>query len=168
MSMLRFEERIRQVKWLKPLQSRINSVWSNDHGLDMDHDGRPWARDAGPKDRYAAEVGIQCTDTAEDGSITADLMVSSRHLNHHGMIHGGVLFTMAETAVTQSGRRLGIPCHPLDMSVSFLSPAGTGDRLSARAEMLVVRRRMVVYTVKIVNQHRDLIAVCQATVLRMA
>lgn len=166
--MLGFEEKIRQVKWLKPLQSRINSVLSSNHVLDVDHDRSTWVIDANPRDRYAADVGIQCTDTAEDGSVTTELLITTRHLNNHGVIHGGVLFTMAETAITQSGRRLGVSSSTLDMSVSFLSPAGTGDRLSARAEMLVVRRRMVVYTVKIVNQHQDLIAICQATVLRMA
>lgn len=165
--MQRFDERIRQVKWLQPLRLRLSSALTTDTFLGTSLDGSPPPTDLGPKDRYAESLGVQFLDANGDGCVTAELTISARHLNYQGVVHGGVLFTMVEALLTKSSSRLGAPSSTLDVSVTVLAPASTGDRLNASTETLVVRRRMIVYTVKIENQHHDLIAVYQATVLRV-
>jgi len=165
--MSRFDEKIRQTKWLQPVQSRLGAILANASVRKFDPEGSLESAERGPTDPYAEGLGVQFPEVNEEERITSELVVSARHLNRQGVVHGGVLFTMAEAVLTLSGHRLGVPASTLDVSLSLLAPAHTSDCLSASAETMVVRRRIIVYKVTIVNQHQDLIAVGQATVLRM-
>ncbi len=166
--MSRVDARIRPIKLLQPLQSRFSAILENAtvRRIYPNRSARPV--DRGPTDPYLEGLGVQCPEVDPEEPVTCQLVVSARHINHQAMIHGGVLFTMAEAVLTLSSRRLGVPASTLDVSLSLLAPARSGDQLTATADTMVVRRRIIVYKVTIVNQHQDLIAICQATVLRMA
>ncbi len=163
--MQRLDEEIRSGKWLKHLDARIRPALAK-----LAHaEEAPLVDEAGdgPKDPYAEHLGVRFVHSDED-KVVAELDVATRHLNHQGAVHGGVLFAMAESVLVRASNSHGVSATPLDVSVSWVAPARVGDRLTAVAEEVALRRRSAVYIVKIRNQHEDLIAVFHGTAIRMA
>ena len=84
-------------------------------------------------------------DDGIDGEAVAALDVSDRHLNPNGVVHGGVVFTLVDTAMgraTMSVLEEGRICASIEVAVRYLRPI-TGGRLVATASMLRAGRRIV-------------------------
>lgn len=78
-------------------------------------------------------------DTHADGA-TAVVEVGPQHLNPHGVLHGGVAFTLIDTAMGAAAQAAvddGLWCTTIDIHTRFLRPV-TAGRLTAHA---TVRRR---------------------------
>ena len=84
-------------------------------------------------------------DDGIDGEAVAALDVSDRHLNPNGVVHGGVVFTLVDTAMgraTMSVLEEGRICASIEVAVRYLRPI-TGGRLVATASVLRAGRRSV-------------------------
>ncbi len=84
-------------------------------------------------------------DDGIGGEAVAALDVSDRHLNPNGVVHGGVVFTLVDTAMgraTMSVLDEGRICASIEVSVRYLRPVG-GGRLVATATVLWAGRRIV-------------------------
>ena len=80
-----------------------------------------------------------------DGAVVAFLEVDDRHLNPNGIVHGGVVFTLADTAMGRATMAVlgdGQICASIEVSVRFLRPI-PGGRLVATASVLRAGRRIV-------------------------
>lgn len=79
-------------------------------------------------------------ESAEPGQATARLEVTEIVLNPNAVVHGGVLFTMVDTAMgkaTMSVLEDGQFCASIELQMRFLRPVDTG---SLRADTAVIRR----------------------------
>ena len=75
----------------------------------------------------------------------ATLDVDERHLNPQGVVHGGVVFTLVDTAMGQATMDAvedGMRCATIELSVRYLRPI-TGGRLVATASVLKAGRRVM-------------------------
>ena len=80
-----------------------------------------------------------------DGAAIAFLDVDDRHLNPNGIVHGGVVFTLADTAMGWATLAVlddGQICASIEVSVRYLRPI-PGGRLVATASVLRAGRRIV-------------------------
>ena len=80
-----------------------------------------------------------------DGAVVAFLEVDDRHLNPNGIVHGGVVFTLADTAMGWATLAVlddGQICASIEVSVRYLLPI-PGGRLVATASVLRAGRRIV-------------------------
>jgi acyl-CoA thioesterase len=80
-----------------------------------------------------------------DGTVVAFLEVDDRHLNPNGIVHGGVVFTLADTAMGRATMAVlseGQICASIEVSVRYLRPI-PGGRLVATASVLRAGRRIV-------------------------
>ena len=80
-----------------------------------------------------------------DGAVVAFLEVDDRHLNPNGIVHGGVVFTLADTAMGWATLAVlddGQICASIEVSVRYLRPI-PGGRLVATASVLRAGRRIV-------------------------
>lgn len=80
-----------------------------------------------------------------DGAAVAFLEVDDRHLNPNGIVHGGVVFTLADTAMGWATLAVlddGQICASIEVSVRYLRPI-PGGRLVATASVLRAGRRIV-------------------------
>lgn len=82
-----------------------------------------------------------------DGYVRIGLTVEERHTNPHGVMHGGVITTLMDEAlggVIASVRGMEemwkAPHATVDMNVSFLSNARTGDEITIEGAVLKVGR----------------------------
>ena len=88
-------------------------------------------------------------DSVAPGEATVSMLVSESHVNGHGICHGGLIFTLADTAFAyacNSYNRLAV-AHTC--SVTFLRPGRLGDRLVATAREVGISGRSGVYDVTV-------------------
>jgi len=84
-------------------------------------------------------------DDGIGGEAVAALDVSDRHLNPNGVVHGGVVFTLVDTAMgraTMSVLEEGRICASIEVAVRYVRSI-TGGRLVATASVLQAGRRIV-------------------------
>jgi acyl-CoA thioesterase len=90
-------------------------------------------------------LGMDIDETSEPGVATAWLDIDERHLNPNDAVHGGVVFTLVDTAMGRATMSLlddGNFCASIEVSVRFLRPV-TAGRLVARVEVLKAGRRVM-------------------------
>lgn len=90
-----------------------------------------------PKGGFADLVGYQLGDWRPDHAEIL-LEVDSRHLNRSGVLHGGILTTLIDTACGYAGCHAGESEAPrraftLSLDCHFVATAMTGARLTASA-----------------------------------
>ena len=90
-----------------------------------------------PTTGFAALVGYRIAEWSWDAA-AVELDVETRHLNRSGILHGGVLTTLVDTACGYSGCFCDTPGRArraitLQLNTQFLAPARAGQRLVARA-----------------------------------
>ena len=88
-------------------------------------------------DRTAATFGFTVT-SAHGGEATAEFTVREEFANGHGICHGGVTFTLADTAFACAANSVLPGSVTADADITYLAPARVGDALVAHA---LVRHR---------------------------
>jgi len=78
---------------------------------------------------FADLIGLT-VEQQGDGSSSLLLPVDGRHLNPHGVVHGAVLYAMADTgmgAALYSVLDAGYACATIDISISYFRPVVDGQ-----------------------------------------
>lgn len=87
-------------------------------------------------DALPLELGIALT-LASGGQAETRVTVEPRHVNIHGICHGGLIFTLADTcfgfAAHSSGAERAVTQAA---NISYISPAKVGEVLTARAAVI--------------------------------
>lgn len=86
------------------------------------------------------------------GTATLRMRVRDEHLNGHGICHGGVIFTLADTAFAyacNSYNRLVVAQHN---TISYLSPGKPGEMLTAVAAEASRAGRSGIYDVTVTGE----------------
>ena len=84
-------------------------------------------------DRSSALLGIQVL-SAEAGRAVAVMTVSPESANGHGIAHGGLVFTLADTAFACAVNSQAPGSATAAASIVYFSPARVGEELVAEAE----------------------------------
>jgi len=95
------------------------------------------------------------------GQAVAAIDVGPEHHNPNGVVHGAVLFAMADTAMgaaTMSVLDDGLACASIEVQLRFLRAAASG-RIEAHTEVLKHGRRVVQLESRIVDHDGHLLAV---------
>lgn len=86
-----------------------------------------------PADPFASGLGARLLDV-EVGRARVELLAQERHCNDLGAVHGGVLFSLADVALSvASNARDGEVAVAITGSIHYLRPGRVGDRLVAEA-----------------------------------
>lgn len=114
-------------------------------------------------------LGMVCTDKSTPGSTTWRVRVDERFLNPAGVVQGGFLSAildsaMGASAVTVVGERKVIVANT-EMKVSFLRSARVGDVLTCVATVLKPGRVISFLEARILDQDARLVATASSTYL---
>lgn len=99
-------------------------------------------------DAATTGAGVELVDVGPGRAVTR-LVVERRHVNGHGMCHGGYLFLLADSAFAYACNSYGTPTVAAGAEIIFLRPARLGDELVARAEVRSRSGRSGVYDVTV-------------------
>lgn len=122
-------------------------------------------RDLLNNDPFSQWMDIQILE-ADPGRCTVQCVVSKQMLNGFNVVHGGIIFSLADTALAFSAATTGRVALALDNSISYTKKARFGDTLTARSEVLNLTHRTGLFDIKIKNQDSKIIAVMKGTVYR--
>jgi acyl-CoA thioesterase len=109
-------------------------------------------------------LGIR-TLTLADGSAIFGLSVRHEHMNPYGVIHGGVVYSLVDTAMgaaLHSRMEPGETCATLEIKINYLAPVTGGD-LRAEARVLQRTRRVGVLEGRVTGDGGALVAAATGT-----
>lgn len=109
-------------------------------------------------DRAVQALGITVEVTSL-GSATARMSTSADMGNGHGIVHGGYLFTLADTAFAYALNSHGQPGVSVHADVAFMRPARAGAELTACATERVFDGRAGIYDIEVRDDGDALLAV---------
>jgi acyl-CoA thioesterase len=115
-------------------------------------------------DPYARFLGIRI-DKVEEGFASCSVTIGADMCNFLGMVHGGLIFSLADVAFSAASNRDHYPSYALDISGSFLRAARVGDIMRAEARLVHTTRRTGLYRMDVFRQS-DLVATFNGTVFR--
>ncbi len=139
-------------------------------GLDLDGLSVLRAIGAGelPTPPAVRTLGIEPVE-ADPGRVTFRLDLAEYHLNPFGIVHGGVLAAMLDTAMGCAVHSLLPPAVGYvtsEMNVRFLRPAVlTGGPLICTGEVVNQGRSAIVATARIVDAQQRIVALAGSTCL---
>ena len=109
------------------------------------------------RDRAAQALGI-AVDAIEPGAAACRMTVRDDMVQGHATCHGGIVFTLADTAFAYACNSYGDNYLAAAASIDFLAPAHADDALTATARELWRAGRSGLYEVDVTNQRGERIA----------
>ena len=116
------------------------------------------------KDTFAQEAGIELMEVSE-GRAAVKMAIADRHKNSHGTVHGGAIFTLADTAFALASNSHGVPAAAINAHISYVKSATSGT-LFAQAEEFSINPKIATYTVRVTDEDGENIAIFQGMVYR--
>jgi len=102
----------------------------------------------------------------EPGKSVLKMTVRKEMLNGFGIAHGGITYSLADSALAFASNGHGIHSVSIETSISHVKPAIEGDVLTADAEEVNLTSKTGLYYITITNQHNQAIAHFKGTIFR--
>jgi acyl-CoA thioesterase len=115
-------------------------------------------------DACAKWLGIEPLD--DQGVVRLKMRVHQYMLNGVSVCHGGILFTLADTALAYALFSEGFTGFGIEGSIHFLLPAYLDDTLLTRSTLERHGKTLGIADVVITNQHEQTIALFRGSALR--
>lgn len=115
-------------------------------------------------DNVASAMGMAVT-SVDVGTATLEMTVTEDMVNGLGVCHGGLIFTLADTAMAYGSNSGGESAFSTTATIEWLRPARLGDRLSATSTAIARRGRNCVHDVVVTNAEGEVIALVRAQTL---
>jgi acyl-CoA thioesterase len=116
-------------------------------------------------DPFSRWLGIERVQEG-GGHCTLEMTVRKEMLNGFSIGHGGITYSLADSALAFASNGHGKQAVSIETSISHIKPIREGDRLRAVAEEKSLSRRIGIYEVKVHNQNGVLVALFKGTVFR--
>ena len=117
------------------------------------------------KDLFSQWLGISIIEIKE-GYSKIKMTVRSEMINGFGIVHGGIAFSLADSAFAFACNNRNVLSVALDTSINFLKPVQVNDMLIAEATELHNGRSTGLYQINITNQQNIVVAVFKGTCFR--
>ncbi len=111
-----------------------------------------WARDG------ASQAIGMALERVEPGAARLSMTIEPRHVNGHGICHGGYIFALADSAFAFACNTTGEASVAQHCSVTFVRPGRLGERLVASAWEQHRAGRSGVYDVRVETPEGELVA----------
>lgn len=116
-------------------------------------------------DLFSQWLGIEVKEIKE-GYSKVQMIVRNEMINGFGIVHGGVAFSLADSAFAFACNNRNVLSVALDTAINFLKPVHPGDILTAEAKELHNGKSTGLYHVTISNQKDHVVAVFKGTCFR--
>lgn len=109
------------------------------------------------RDRASAALGMR-VEHAAPGAAVVSMLVTEQMLNGYDVAHGGVIFSLADTAFAVACQEHDAVTLAAGADIAFLRPARAGERLVATAERRSLTGRSGIYDVRVVTDAGETVA----------
>jgi acyl-CoA thioesterase len=116
-------------------------------------------------DKFSQWLGIEVVEIKE-GISKIKMTVRKEMMNGLGIVHGGVAFSLADSAFAFACNNRNVLSVALDTAINFLKPVHVNDVLVAEAKELHNGKSTGLYHITITNQHDHVVAMFKGTCFR--
>jgi acyl-CoA thioesterase len=116
-------------------------------------------------DAFSRWLGIEIVSVGV-GSCQLQMTVRKEMLNGFAIAHGGITYSLADSALAFASNSHGQKSVSVETSISHTAPCKEGDVLLATAKELSLSNKIGVYEVSVVNQENKVVALFKGTVYR--
>lgn len=115
------------------------------------------------QDAFSQWLGIEVLETGL-GFCKLRITVRKEMLNGFAIAHGGITYSVSDSALAFASNSRGKKAVSIETSVSHLKQVKEGDVLTAEAKEISRSNRIGLYEVSIRNQENTLVSVFKGTV----
>lgn len=108
-------------------------------------------------DLFSQWLGIEVLEIKE-GYSKIKMTVRNEMINGFGIVHGGIAFSLADSAFAFACNNRNVLSVALDTSINFIKPVHVDDELVAEAKELHNGKSTGLYHITITNQHQHEVA----------
>ncbi|MEI6123509.1 MAG: PaaI family thioesterase [Bacteroidota bacterium] len=116
------------------------------------------------RDKFAVWLGIQLLEAA-NGHARSKLKIKPEHLNGVDILHGGVVFSLADFTMAAAANSHGNMAVGINSSMLFVKAIQQGT-IYAEATQTSIRAKLATYTIHVTDEQGELIAALQGMVYR--
>lgn len=117
------------------------------------------------KDYFSQWLGIEVIEISE-GHCILQAKVRNEMLNGFAIAHGGITYSIADSALAFASNSHGRKAVSIETSISHIKTVYENDLLTATAKLKSISNKIGVYEVEITNQEGKLVALFKGTVYR--
>ena len=116
-------------------------------------------------DLFSQWLGLEVLEVKE-GYSKIKMTVRPEMINGFGIVHGGIAFSLADSAFAFACNNRNNLSVALDTSINFTKPVHVGDVLTASAKELHNGKSTGLYHITIINQNDHMVALFKGTCFR--
>lgn len=116
-------------------------------------------------DLFSQWLGIEVLEIKE-GYSKIKMVVRKEMINGFGIVHGGIAFSLADSAFAFACNNRNVLSVALDTSINFTKPVHIGDILTAEAKELHNGKSTGLYHITVTNQKDHTVALFKGTCFR--
>ena len=117
------------------------------------------------QDAFSQWMGIEIVDVSE-GYCQLKMRVRKEMLNGFHIAHGGIAYSLADSALAFASNSNGKKSLSVETSISHMVSVKDGDELTATTKELSLSDKIGVYLITIINSENQEIAYFKGTVYR--
>lgn len=117
------------------------------------------------RDAFSRWLGIEVLAIAPRRS-TCRLTVREEMVNGFGVTHGGIAFSLADSAFAFACNTSGTVTVSIENSITYPAPVAVGDVLTAVAREDASSGRLGYYSAEVTNQRGEVVALFRGTAFR--
>ena len=116
-------------------------------------------------DEFSRWLGLEVTQVAPNAA-TVRMTVRPEMVNGFGVCHGGIAFSLADSALAFASNTHGRLTVSIENSIRYPAPIMPGDVLTATAVELSASRRLAYFDVTVRKENGDVVGLFKGTVYR--
>lgn len=116
-------------------------------------------------DPFSQWLGLVLDDYGA-GFCKLHFTIRAEMLNGFGIVHGGVVFSAADSAFAFACNSHGRLSVALDVQISFIRSAKTGDVLHVDAKEVHLGNKTSFYEISVTNEQKEIVATFKSTAYR--
>jgi acyl-CoA thioesterase len=116
-------------------------------------------------DAFSKWLGIEILNQ-EPGFVTLQMTVRKEMLNGFDILHGGISYALADSALAFASNGYGRKSVSIETSISHIESCSEDDVLIAETRELSLSEKIGIYEVQVKNQHQKTVALFKGTVYR--
>ena len=116
-------------------------------------------------DLFSQWLGIEVLEI-KDGYSKIKMTVREEMINGFGIVHGGIAFSLSDSAFAFACNNRNNLSVALDTSINFTKPVHVGDVLTAEAKELHNGKSTGLYHITVTNQRDHIVALFKGTCFR--
>ena len=117
------------------------------------------------KDWFSQWLGIEIVEL-KPGYVKLKIKIKKEMLNGFQIVHGGIYYSIADSALAFASNSYGIKSVSVETSISHLVSGSEGEEIFAETEEIFSGNKIAVYTINILNKENKKVAVFKGTVYK--